>query len=52
VRLCARSSIAVIDCQLPSRHLASLGARSIPRRQFQSLLREHAEAPAAPFPAA
>jgi leucyl/phenylalanyl-tRNA---protein transferase len=41
VALCLRNSIAVIDCQLPSRHLASLGARTIPRRQFQALLREH-----------
>jgi leucyl/phenylalanyl-tRNA---protein transferase len=46
-----RSGIAVIDCQLPSRHLASLGARSIPRGQFQSLLREHVDAPALPFAA-
>lgn len=41
VSLCVRNSIAVIDCQLPSRHLASLGARTIPRAQFQALLREH-----------
>jgi leucyl/phenylalanyl-tRNA--protein transferase len=33
--------IVVIDCQLPSRHLQSLGSRSIPRSQFQALLREH-----------
>jgi leucyl/phenylalanyl-tRNA---protein transferase len=42
VAMCARNSVAVIDCQLPSRHLASLGVRCIPRRQFASLLREHA----------
>jgi leucyl/phenylalanyl-tRNA--protein transferase len=41
VALCRRNSIEVIDCQLPSRHLESLGARSIPRVQFQSLLRKH-----------
>ena len=40
VAVCRRNSIAVIDCQLASRHLASLGARSIPRRQFQALLEE------------
>lgn len=40
VAVCRRNSIAVIDCQLASRHLASLGARSIPRSQFQALLRE------------
>jgi len=41
VRVCLRNSIAVIDCQLPSRHLESLGARAIPRIQFQGLLHEH-----------
>ncbi|MGH8170457.1 MAG: leucyl/phenylalanyl-tRNA--protein transferase [Steroidobacteraceae bacterium] len=40
VAVCRRSSIAVIDGQLASRHLASLGARSIPRAQFQALLAE------------
>ncbi|HEY6514684.1 MAG TPA: leucyl/phenylalanyl-tRNA--protein transferase, partial [Steroidobacteraceae bacterium] len=40
VAVCRRNSIAVIDCQLASRHLASLGARSIPRAQFQALLTE------------
>jgi len=38
----ARSNaIALIDCQLASRHLESLGSRSIPRREFQALLREY-----------
>jgi leucyl/phenylalanyl-tRNA--protein transferase len=41
VALCRRNAIVAIDCQLPSRHLASLGARTIPRSQFQALLREH-----------
>ncbi len=41
VELCQRHGIAVIDCQLPSRHLMSLGARTIPRSQFQALLKEH-----------
>lgn len=41
VTLCRRNSIMVIDCQLPSPHLASLGSRTIPRVQFQALLREH-----------
>jgi leucyl/phenylalanyl-tRNA---protein transferase len=41
VSVCLRNSIAVIDCQLPSRHLESLGCRTIPRVQFQALLREH-----------
>ena len=33
--------IAVIDCQLPSRHLQSLGSRTIARSHFQDLLRQH-----------
>jgi leucyl/phenylalanyl-tRNA--protein transferase len=41
VTLCLRNSIMVIDCQLPSPHLASLGSRTIPRVQFQGLLRKH-----------
>ena len=43
VDLCRHNAIAVIDCQLPTRHLESLGARAIARAQFQSLLREHIE---------
>jgi leucyl/phenylalanyl-tRNA--protein transferase len=43
VEICGRNGIAVIDCQLPTRHLESLGARAIARAQFQSLLREHIE---------
>jgi leucyl/phenylalanyl-tRNA--protein transferase len=46
VALCRSHNLAVIDCQLPSRHLASLGARTIPRSQFQALLAEHARTPA------
>jgi leucyl/phenylalanyl-tRNA--protein transferase len=30
--------LALIDCQIPSRHLASLGSREIPRRAFLDLL--------------
>jgi len=45
VQLCRSHNLAVIDCQLPSRHLASLGARTIPRSQFQALLAEHARTP-------
>src|SRR5207302_3374728 len=46
VALCPRNGLAVIDCQLPSRHLQSLGSRSIPRSRFQALLREHVHASA------
>jgi leucyl/phenylalanyl-tRNA--protein transferase len=30
--------IALIDCQMPSAHLSSLGARTLPRAEFQGLL--------------
>jgi leucyl/phenylalanyl-tRNA--protein transferase len=43
VDICRRNGIAVIDCQLATRHLESLGSRAIARAQFQSLLREHIE---------
>jgi len=50
VELCRQSSIAVIDCQLASRHLASLGSRAIARHQFQALLREHCHLEPQPLP--
>lgn len=31
----------LIDCQVPSEHLSSLGAREISRKQFQALLLQH-----------
>jgi leucyl/phenylalanyl-tRNA--protein transferase len=49
VAVCRRNSIAVIDCQLASRHLASLGARGIPRPQFQALLQEWVSVDPAPL---
>jgi len=49
VQVCLRNSIAVIDCQLPSPHLESLGSRTIPRLQFQALLREHISLDPAPL---
>jgi len=49
VALCLRNSISVIDCQLYSSHLGSLGARTIPRPQFLGLLREHVAQPPAPL---
>jgi len=49
VTLCLRNSIAVIDCQLYSRHLGSLGARTIPRTQFLRLLREQVGLASPPF---
>lgn len=50
VEECRRRDIAVIDCQVASEHLASLGAREIPRRKFAALLRAHARrAPTGPW---
>lgn len=38
VQSCPASGIALIDCQMPSAHLTSLGARAIARTHFQGLL--------------
>ena len=37
----------LIDCQMPTDHLQSLGARSIPRLQFAEYLRNHLDQPTA-----
>lgn len=37
--------IALIDCQLPSAHLATLGSRSLPRRDFLALLEQLIDPP-------
>jgi leucyl/phenylalanyl-tRNA---protein transferase len=42
VEECRARDIRVIDCQVASPHLASLGAREISRDQFVALLRRHA----------
>ncbi len=41
VAACRAAGIVVIDCQMASAHLESLGARSIPRPRFQALVREN-----------
>jgi len=38
----AEAGIELIDCQLPSAHLRSLGSRPIPRQEFLALLAERA----------
>ena len=38
VDLCLAHDVALIDCQVPSAHLQSLGAREIPRREFVARL--------------
>ncbi|HSI61217.1 MAG TPA: leucyl/phenylalanyl-tRNA--protein transferase [Ideonella sp.] len=47
VAFCRAHGIALIDCQQHTRHLASFGARQIPREAFEEHLRE-ATAAAAP----
>jgi leucyl/phenylalanyl-tRNA---protein transferase len=47
VEFCRAERIAVIDCQLTSRHLESLGSRLIPRSAFRDLLRLHVGPPTA-----
>ncbi len=47
VEFCRAEAIVLIDCQLASRHLESLGSRRIPRSAFQALLREHVDQPRA-----
>ena len=41
-RSAAAARIRLIDCQVASSHLASLGAREIPRSEFVALLRSYA----------
>jgi len=41
---------AVIDCQIHSEHLESLGAETISRQQFSALLDQHCEEPGQPGP--
>jgi leucyl/phenylalanyl-tRNA--protein transferase len=43
VEECRARGIKLIDCQVASAHLASLGAREVTRNQFATLLRLHAK---------
>ena len=45
VQRCADLSIELIDCQLPSAHLRSLGSRPLPRREFIERLAQAGVAP-------
>ena len=40
---CRAREIRVIDCQVASAHLSSLGAREVSRMQFVALLKAHAQ---------
>jgi leucyl/phenylalanyl-tRNA--protein transferase len=42
VEECRSRGIQLIDCQVASAHLSSLGAREISRNEFVALLRRHA----------
>lgn len=46
VAFCRAEGIALIDCQQETSHLASLGARPIPREEFESHLRRATALPA------
>jgi leucyl/phenylalanyl-tRNA---protein transferase len=49
VQACMHNDIVVIDCQLPSQHLRSLGSRAISRAQFRALVCTHATGQALPM---
>lgn len=49
VRVAAVAEIELIDCQMPSRHLGSLGSRPLPRSEFLDLLTGLVDAPSAGF---
>jgi leucyl/phenylalanyl-tRNA--protein transferase len=52
IELLRQRDVPLIDCQQETTHLASLGARTIPRRVFAAHLAEliHSNEPAAPWP--
>jgi len=45
-----RWGFPLVDCQMPSSHLASLGAREIPRAEFLRLVRQLVQQPSRPSP--
>jgi leucyl/phenylalanyl-tRNA--protein transferase len=46
VQACPALGVRVIDCQMPSAHLRSLGSRGLPRARFLALLRSGSSPPA------
>ena len=48
VRRLQRQGCGMIDCQMHTRHLASLGARAIPRKEFSLRLLELVDYAATP----
>jgi leucyl/phenylalanyl-tRNA--protein transferase len=49
VAFCRHHGIKVIDCQQNTQHLASLGAREIPREDFVALVAQNTEKPGLPW---
>ena len=49
VRRLERQGCGMIDCQMHTAHLASLGARAIPREEFSQRLQELVDYPATPM---
>lgn len=45
VRRLEQWGFVLIDCQMPTEHLQSLGARSIPRTEFSDFLKRHLDLP-------
>jgi leucyl/phenylalanyl-tRNA--protein transferase len=48
VRFLEQRGFALIDCQVASQHTTSLGARTIPRREFLRLLELYCRQPGTP----
>lgn len=48
-RLAGSAGIRLIDCQLPTPHLLSLGAQILPRSEFLRALKAYRDAPSAPL---
>jgi leucyl/phenylalanyl-tRNA--protein transferase len=48
IRICRELGIELVDCQIASAHLASLGSRSISRAEFHRLLRRYTQFPSPP----
>lgn len=45
IRICRESGIDMVDCQIASAHLASLGSRQISRTEFRKRLRRYTQFP-------
>jgi leucyl/phenylalanyl-tRNA--protein transferase len=50
VRQLRRWGFPLIDCQMSTSHLASLGARTVSRAEFLSVVRRHVAMPPVPGP--